>query len=264
MHYTAADHTFSVCAYKESPYLEECICSLLSQSVKTNIIIATSTPNEYIKALADKYNLPVFVNIGESGISGDWNFALSAAKTELITIAHQDDIYEPEYAEKLLKTVNRRKNIILYSCNYGELRNGVKINSNRLLNVKKILRIPMRLFPNRVFARRMSLAFGDSICCPSVTYVKSIISEHPFTKDYKADLDWQQWEKLSKLEGAFAYCNDYLMYHRIHEESETSHVIGETGRGREDYEMFLRFWPVPVAKLLAHRYADAEKSNDME
>ena len=32
-------HTFTVCAYKESPHLETCIQSLLSQTVETNIII---------------------------------------------------------------------------------------------------------------------------------------------------------------------------------------------------------------------------------
>ena len=48
------EHTFAVCAYKESPYLEECIESLKGQSVRSNILIATSTPNEYIKNIAEK------------------------------------------------------------------------------------------------------------------------------------------------------------------------------------------------------------------
>ena len=38
------DHTFAICAYKESPYLEECIKSLKNQTIKSNILIATSTP----------------------------------------------------------------------------------------------------------------------------------------------------------------------------------------------------------------------------
>ena len=43
------DHTFAICAYKESPYLEECIKSLKNQTIKSNILIATSTPNDYIR-----------------------------------------------------------------------------------------------------------------------------------------------------------------------------------------------------------------------
>lgn len=43
------NHTFVICAYKESKYLEECIESLEKQIVKSNIIMCTSTPNDYIK-----------------------------------------------------------------------------------------------------------------------------------------------------------------------------------------------------------------------
>ena len=47
-------HTFAVCAYKESPYLENCLKSLKNQTVKSSIIMTTSTPNVFIKSLAEK------------------------------------------------------------------------------------------------------------------------------------------------------------------------------------------------------------------
>ena len=43
-------HTFVICAYKESEFLEECILSLKKQSIKSEILIATSTPNKYIES----------------------------------------------------------------------------------------------------------------------------------------------------------------------------------------------------------------------
>ena len=46
--YQNKDHTFVVCAYKESIYLEECVRSVLGQSVKSEVCIATSTPRLYI------------------------------------------------------------------------------------------------------------------------------------------------------------------------------------------------------------------------
>ena len=103
------DHTFAVCAYQESPYLEECIKSLKKQTIKSNILIATSTPNDYIKGIADKYTIPYYINKGEGGITQDWNFAYSCAKTKYITIAHQDDIYEKDYLEIVLKHITRAK-----------------------------------------------------------------------------------------------------------------------------------------------------------
>lgn len=50
------NHTFAICAYGESEYLEECISSLLNQTVKTNILISTSTPSEYICKMAENMN----------------------------------------------------------------------------------------------------------------------------------------------------------------------------------------------------------------
>ena len=60
--FTNKDHTFVICAYKESPFLEECINSLLNQTIKSNIIIETSTPNNYIDTYADRYGIKVFIN----------------------------------------------------------------------------------------------------------------------------------------------------------------------------------------------------------
>ncbi len=57
-----SNHTFVVCAYKESEYLKECIESLLAQTVKSRIVIATSTPNEHIRSIACRYRLDVCVN----------------------------------------------------------------------------------------------------------------------------------------------------------------------------------------------------------
>ena len=50
-------HTFVVLAYKESKYLEESVKSVLNQKYKSKVVIATSTPNDYIKKLAKKYKL---------------------------------------------------------------------------------------------------------------------------------------------------------------------------------------------------------------
>ena len=53
------------------------------------------------------------------------------------------------------------------------------------------------------------------------------------------------------------------MGHRIHEESETSLILGDHARNQEDYEMFCRFWPKGIARILAKFYARSESSNQM-
>lgn len=265
MGYNATNHTYAICAYKTSEYLEECVKSLVAQTVKSNMFIATSTPNEHIYQIAKKYDLDVFVNEGEKGIGGDWNFAYSMADTPLVTIAHQDDIYEPEYTEQMLEFVNKSKDPIIYFSGYGELRNGEKVYNNSILKIKKLMLWPLKIkvFWKSKFIRRRVLSMGNCICCPAVTYVKEKVGENPFTNDYLSNIDWQQWEIQSKKKGSFVYNKQPLMCHRIHEESTTSEIIGDSKRTLEDYDMFCKFWPKPIAKIISKVYSKSEKSNNV-
>ena len=262
MKYQNTDHTFSVCAYKESEYLEELLISLMTQTVRTNIIIVTSTPNQHINSLAKKYGLPVYVNTGEKGIAGDWNFALRSARTPLVTIAHQDDIYEPEYVSEILAAVNRAKDPIIAFSHYAELREGEKVYKNRLLQIKKIMMVPIRLSNNSIFLRRRSLSLGNPICCPAVTYVKGRVAD--FDPVFVNNLDWNQWERLSKQKGSFVYVPKALMCHRIHKDSTTSEMIENKIRGQEDVVIFRRFWPKVIAERIARIYGTSEKSNSLD
>ncbi len=263
--YRGRDHTFLICAYKESPYLEACIKSLLKQTVKSHILISTSTPCAYITTLAKKYKLSVMVNDGEKGIAHDWNYGYKRTETPLVTIAHQDDIYLPEFLEKSLDVINDSKKPLIAFTDYGELRNGKKVYNTNLLKIKRVLLFPLRfkIFKGSRWMRRRSLAFGSGICCPSVTYVKPNLPAQVFEAGYRSDVDWQAWERLSGLKGDFLYYRHPLMLHRIHEDSETSHIIADNQRSREDYEMFCRFWPKSVAKILAFFYSRGEKSNSL-
>lgn len=266
MQYTAKDHTFALCAYRESPYLEECIQSLLKQTAPGKILMVTSTYCEYIQKAADKYHLELRVNHTEdkSAVT-NWNFGYSQAETPLITIVHQDDIYEPEYVERLVALVNKSERPLIAFSDYGELRNGHKVYNNQILKIKRVLLSPLRmkmLWGNK-FIRRRSLSFGDSICCPSVMFIRHNLPDVIFQAGYQSDSDWQAWERLSKLDGDFLYCPKPLMMHRIHGGSETSRIIADNRRKIEDLEMFCKFWPRIIAKPLAVLYRRAEKSNKL-
>lgn len=257
------NHTFVICAYKESPYLEECIKSLINQNVKSNIQIATSTPNEYIKKLADKYSLNMFENKGEKGIGQDWNFAVSTANTDYVTVAHQDDIYKANYLEEIVKQLENGKDFLIAFTDYRELKNNKEIELTKNLKIKKFLLFPLRFFGKSKFIKKRCLSLGCSICCPSVTINKKIIGENPYRTELKCDLDWDTWDKLAEYKGRFLYIPKELMQHRIHEDSETSNLIENNVRLEEDLLMFKRYWPNWIASILMKRYKNAIKTNEM-
>ncbi len=227
--------------------------------------MVTSTPNDHIRRLSDLYGIPLDINTGESGIAGDWNYALSVADTALVTIAHQDDIYERGYASFVLNAASEAKDPIIIFTDYAERRDGKIVKTNKILKVKRFLLLPLRLriFHNSRFVRRRVLSWGSPICCPSVTYVRARLEDNVFDKDYKVSLDWACWERLSRLKGSFVYIPKILMQHRIHEGSETTRQISNSGRNREDLLMFRKFWPSPMARLIEHFYKSSEQSNKM-
>ena len=257
------NHTFIICAYKESQYLEECIKSLLNQTIKSNVIITTSTPNQFIKGLAQKYQLPLYINDGEKGIGQDWNFGVGCATTDYVTIAHQDDIYKSNYLEEIVKRIEKGKVFVIAFTDYRELKNGKEIKLTKNLKIKKILLFPLRVFKKSKFWKKRALSLGSSICCPSVTVNKKITGENPYRTNLKCDLDWDTWDKMSEYDANFLYIPKELMQHRIHEESETSNLIENNIRLEEDLQMLERYWPKPIAKFIIRFYSKAIKSNEM-
>ena len=201
--YSETDHTFALSAYGQSPYLEECLQSLLSQTTRSSILVATSTPNDYISSLCATYQVPLFVSGQKPGISSDWNYAVSCANTLLVTIAHQDDVYEPDYASHMLEKVNAADHPLIFFSNYGELRDGVRVDNNKLLKVKRTMLSPLKgsLFSRSKFVRRRVLSFGSAICCPSVTLVAPNLPMPLFSDGFKCNLDWQAWENVSQFDG---------------------------------------------------------------
>lgn len=269
MKYQAADHTFTICAYQESAFLEKCILSLMAQTVRTNVIMVTSTPNAYIKALADQYHIPLYINEQGvkygSNISNDWNFALSKVKTPLATIAHQDDLYKETYAEKILEAANRCENPLILFSDYSEIREDTEVTENKLLKIKRTILSPLKDAHHwkSVFWRRRVLSIGSAICCPSITYCLSHLSLPVFTKGFRSNMDWEAEERISRLPGEFVYLNEILMSHRIHEGSTTTKVITEEGRGGEDLAMFEKFWPHWMAVFIESKYRSSEDQNSL-
>jgi|AKZA01.1.fsa_nt_gi Glycosyl transferase family 2. len=258
-------HTFVVLAYKESPYLEQCLLSVLDQTLKGSTVIATSTPCQYISTIAQKYNIDVITNPDpEKGIGHDFDFAVSCGHTDLVTVAHQDDIYDKTYREQVISTYKKSPNSLIVFTDYYEIRDGNKVVSNLNLKIKRFLLIPLRckMLGSTRFVKRWTIRFGNAICCPAVTFSKENIKTNSIFKcKFKCDVDWYAWEKLSLEKGAFTYIKHKLMGHRVHDLSTTTEIINDNIRTKEDLVMFSKFWPKPISKLLNKWYIKSEESN---
>lgn len=261
-YFTGEDITFVVCAYKECEYLEESIDSILNQTVKANILISTSTPNDYVQGIADKYGIEVRINPNGGQIK-DYNFAMQQPDTELIMLMHQDEVLADTFVERVLFELNHTKKPIIAFTNYIEMHNNVVDKKpSVMVRIKRWMLLPLRVrcFSGTWLGKRGIQLFGDPITHPTVVCVKKEMPEELFREKYKASMDWDLWERLSRQKGSFVYVKEVLLYHRMNDENQTVKLLTTTNARYEDeFEIFCRFWPKTIAKFLMRFYSGATK-----
>ena len=260
-------HSFAVLAYKDSPYLSDCLDSLMRQTTDSEVYLTTSTPSTYISDLARQYGIKVYVTEKGRGIAHDWNFSLQQAKTKYVTLAHQDDLYLPDYAENCVQQAERFRDTLIYFTDYTEIADGIERSDNSLLRIKRWMLAFFMPFNKQIstsFWKRKSLSFGCPIAAPSVMYNLENLSGFRFSTDFSINMDWDAWTRIAALDGRFVFVNKRLLKHRIHADSATTKGLEANLRQEEDLKMFKRFWPDFFAAVIARFYAGGYKSNSHE
>lgn len=258
-------HSFVVPAYGESPHLRGCLHSLTQQTETSPIIVSTSTPFTGLERLCDELGVHLVVHSPNRGIASDWNKALDAARTEWVTLAHQDDLYAPDFVARTRAAIAGTPNAVLAFTDYVELdQHGVRERTMALRIKRGLIELGMlgRSAAAERWAKKNMLRFGCAIPCPTVTLRLSALSSLRFDTRFRVDLDWDMWLRLADLpDAAFVRDRRRLVAHRIHHDSETTAGLASGTRFREDQEMFERVWPTWFARLLLRLYGAAYTYN---
>jgi hypothetical protein len=105
--------------------------------------------------------------------------------------------------------------------------------------------------------RRLLLAFGNPIPCPSVMFNRRTIGSFQFDEGWKSNLDWHAWLTLADCPGAFAYVPRPLVHRAVHADATTTRDLSD--RAIEDDRMLRAIWPVPIAAALSRVYARSRR-----
>jgi GT2 family glycosyltransferase len=251
-----ARHGFVVLAYRDSPYLNDCIQSLVQQDMTSDIIIATSTPSAHIEQIARYWGVDVEINLHRSGIGEDWNFALEHARWPLVTLAHQDDVYKPAFTRKTLEAFERQPQAGIVFTSHDEVHDDGKPRVRLVWQTKMLLE---NLFLGRRerasgLRRRLLLSFGSPIGCSTVTYNLQANPGFRFDTKLSMCLDWDAWWRLHLADFPFAHVPDRLVSRRYNVLSETWSGLRDGRRELEDRLMFSRIWPQPFAQFWTKLY----------
>jgi glycosyltransferase involved in cell wall biosynthesis len=262
------EHTFAIPVYRTAQNLEALLRSLRAQTWRrSDILLASSTPSDELRDFARRHGVRLHFNPRRVDIATDWNFALEAAQTPLVTLAHQDDLYAPDYATRLVEALLRHPQAVIAFSDYSEHtpRGARPVNIN--LRVKRAL--SERAFGRcecisepRTKVRLLSL--GNPVCCPSVMFNRATLGEFTFPRGLQTNLDWMAWLELARRPGAFVYVRERLVSKGVHPDSETTATIANRAREREDRMVFKTVWPKPIAAVLTAIYRLGYYANRVE
>ena len=259
------DHSFVIPVYLAAPNLAKLVESLRVQAGDpSEILLATSTPSAELQAFARHHALALHINPQRVDIAADWNFALSVAQTQLVTLAHQDDYFAARYVTRLGSALRCHPNGVFAFCDYSEHTPLGARGANINLRIKRALR-------QRAFGRRECIAdtrdkvrllsLGNPICCPSVMFNRSLLADFRFPAGFRTNLDWMAWLELARRPGGFVYVRERLVSKGVHAGSETTATIANRTREREDRAILDALWPRPVAAALASLYRLGYRAN---
>ena len=256
------NHMWVITAHGNSPFLEECICSIKKQRLSTPVAISTATENEHILSLGKKYSIPVYVKAGKDELRENWNYAYNLANTEWVTLAHQDDIYEDTYTEELYHYTQSEKNALIFFCEYEPF-GGASLGARRNRDIQCIIKWPLRIksFSSISLFKKLTVSLGNAICCPSVSYNKEMLGKDIFLygddDKIKNNVDWELFIILTKKIGKFLYSPKRLCRYRIHDGQTTDEYMRSSVREIEDRYCFGQMWPKIVVDILMHFYKRA-------
>ncbi|WP_157981390.1 glycosyltransferase family 2 protein [Cognatilysobacter tabacisoli] len=252
------EHSFVVPTYGRSPHLEACLASLAAQRVRSEVVVCTSTPFPELPSLCETFRARLVVHGPNAGIGRDWNAALAASESALVTIAHQDDLYGSGFVEETLETHRRWPDSVLYFCDAEEITEAGQPRAGGRNSALKRLMVAAAYGGGETIrsaiARRALLGFGNPIVCPTVTINRRVAADFRFREELRTNMDWLAWLDLSGM-GPVTRIRRPLVSHRVHTDSETARCLDDGARWAEDQMVFRQLWPTPFANLLARVYS---------
>ncbi|MBW3565827.1 MAG: glycosyltransferase [Acidobacteria bacterium] len=229
--------------YNGERFLDRTLRSLLEQSVPPDEIIClddgSTDRSTSIVTLLDDPSIRLIRNPRRLGLAGNWNRALELAEDfDFLTIAHQDDIYERDYLEKVTGALSTHPSAFI-----AHTKATVIDEADRVVTLSAT-RYKDKFWPHEPLVERgvdeelRLLIRGDYIFCPSVTFRTSALTTiGTFDERFEFVPDWDFWLR-GLFEGfTIVGVNERLIRYRSHPQSATKLAEKTLRRYQEEIDI---------------------------
>ncbi|MGC6489346.1 MAG: glycosyltransferase family 2 protein [Planctomycetota bacterium] len=218
-------------------HLRPLLESLLAQSEPAvRIALIDDASQDGSVALAREVagaRVDVHENPSALGIGGNWNRCAELVDTPYFCIAHQDDVYEPRFVERMCDELDANPGAGMVHCRAAAIDGDGRPHSSPAERYKEhFWRAGHGDGRAEQYARLWS---GNYICCPSVVYRTAAFRQAgPFRVDLQFALDWEYWFRMLRGGHDIAELGEVLLQYRRHPTAATRAATSEQWRFAEE------------------------------
>lgn len=230
--------SFVVPCCNAGSHLAPLLRSLLAQSlVGLEIVLVDDASDDDSVATAEAVGggrIRVERNAARLGIASNWNRALAATATPYVCIAHQDDLYEPDFAARMLAALEQSPKAAFAHCRARTIDDEGRDLPSAIEDFKADIwrRGLAGDGRQRLFARLLQ---GNFICCSSMVYRRAALADvGGFDPGLQFTLDWQMSLRLLLAGHDVAHVDATLIAYRRHRTNATRKHIATHDRYREE------------------------------
>ena len=248
--------TLTICipAFKSNKvFLLQAIDSVINQTVggwKLFVVDGNIYPDDALKLLVDGYNdnrIHYTRNNNDTSMAGNWNFAFSLAKTELVTLLHDDDYLSHDYVENMVKLAHEFPDSSMYFCDVNLVDENGKNAFSIADHIKSWIKPKKECFHLVGDNGLANLLAGCFIFCPTICYRKGSLAAIPFLPRWQMVTDFQLYLDVLLDKGTITGTSGKYYYYRRHNQNQTAKLTSNLQRFEEESALYNEIACLPKA-----------------
>ncbi len=234
--------TFAIPCRNAGVHLRPLLQSLLRQTEQDFVLLLVDDgSSDGSAALAREVagdRIVIHHNDPARGIGGNWNRCVELVATPFFCLAHQDDVYEPRYLERMLAALQARPDAGMAHCR------ATAVDVDGVAFVSPAERFKDHFWKHAPGEDRAAhwarLYRGNFVCCPSALYrTDAVRKAGPFRADLRFALDWEYWFRLLREGFGIADVDELLLHYRRHEAGATNAANADRSRFEEELQVLV-------------------------
>ncbi|HEY0142006.1 MAG TPA: glycosyltransferase [Thermoanaerobaculia bacterium] len=242
--------TIAVPTFNGARFLSETLASLRSQTLPPAdlVVLDDASSDDSAAVAASMPEVRVIRSAERRGLAANWNAALALCETPYLVLAHQDDVYEPRFAETLVAALEAHPRAAAAHCKASTIdEHGRPFTHPAGLYKERFWPRDAAIVEREPAAELAILRQGNYVIAPSAILRMSIVRQlGPFDTRYAFVTDWEYWLRASLAGHTLVGVVERLVRFRRHEATATRDSERSLRRYEEELELLLSL-PAPTS-----------------